>query len=216
MATPMKTFVIVASGPSLSDDQIAFIKANRNLFRLIVVNNNYVLFPDADYVVAGDVKWWRYYYDDVCETVSTMTQLHTINGTVHPVLRNKTEVKELHYNNITRTISDLSDDPSEMYHGGCSGILGMELARLEDTDLFEHDMKIILVGFDMQHTNGKSHWFGDHPKGFLNFNCAERWCNEIENMSGYYKNLGIDLVNCTIESAIDPENVRKSTLEEEI
>lgn len=215
----MLTYVIVGSGPSLSQEQIYYIREKQYQVEIVAVNDNYKLFPNANYVIAGDLKWWRLHYDDVCKTVEPHTWLHTIDGVDKPLFNNhKRPNIPIFPNSITRDITQLAEDTDDMYHGGCSGILGMELARLEGSCGFKftHNTKIVLVGFDMQHTNGKSHWFGDHPKGFLNFNCAERWCKEIESMAPYYKKLGIDLVNCSIESALNPDIVRRSTLEKEI
>jgi hypothetical protein len=207
--TPDETFIIVASGPSLTKQQTEYIEQYGADNHIVVVNDNYKRLPWADYLFAADLKWWRLHYKTVCETTKSYTELHTIDRIRAPLFRNINEVKNrpLIENDITRNISDI-ENTNLLYHGGCSGILAMEFARIRGA------AKIILVGYDMQHTGGKSHWFGDHPKGFLNANCCERWVNEISDMMPIYKQLGIDVVNCSIETAID--SVRRSTLEKEL
>lgn len=218
MTSASKTYVIVGSGPSLTKEQIEIARKARSdgKCQIIVINDNYLLIPDADYLFACDLSWWRRNYDKVCETVSLDTRLHTVEGVVDPLMKNKVVKRYIEYDYVTRNINDLKNDPDVLYHGGCSGILAMELARLEDITIMNHNIKLILIGFDFQHTNGKAHWFGDHPKGMINASNCERWVREIHDMMPYYKSMGIDVVNCSNESAINPETIRRSTIQKEL
>ncbi|MDX1532643.1 MAG: hypothetical protein R3230_00390 [Nitrosopumilaceae archaeon] len=206
----VKTFVIIASGPSLTGKQIRQIAESCEYhdIEVIAVNDNYNLVPWADHVFAADLKWWRKYYDDVCDTVEDYTKLHTIENVVTALFRKRETRIPITHKTVFRDVTHLEFNPLyKWYHGGNSGILAMELARTLDAK------KIILVGFDFQHTDNKSHWFGDHPTGFLNANQCERWIMEIEKMMPYYEKHGIDVVNCSNETAIN--SIRKSRLEEE-
>jgi len=60
--------------------------------------------------------------------------------------------------------------------------------------------RVILVGYDMQRTNGMSHWHGDHPKGLGNAGKIAEWPAEFERMAK--KNPGIEIVNCSRETAL--------------
>lgn len=208
------TYVIIGGGPSLTQEQVEYICEHGHHAWTIAVNDAYKLAPWADFVFAADVKWWRLHYDDVCNTVAPYTELRTIQNVVDPFFKNRPITRPIYWDYVFRKVDYIDVNPMELYHGGCSGILAMDLARTLGE--VHSPKKIILVGFDMQHTGGKSHWFGDHPEGFLNANACERWCEEIGNMMPYYRQWDIEVVNCSIETAIHPNIVRRSTLEEEL
>lgn len=208
------TYVIIGSGPSLTKEQVDYIRDHGEHTWTIAVNNNYKLAPWADFVFAADLKWWKSYYDDVCDIVDEYTQLQTIEHVTKPLFKKIKERKSINWDFVFRDVSYIDVNPMALYHGGCSGILAMELVRTLGE--VHAPKKIILVGFDMQHTGGKSHWFGDHPKGFLNANACERWCEELEKMMPYYKQWDIDVVNCSLHTAIEPDTIRRSTLDKEL
>lgn len=64
--------------------------------------------------------------------------------------------------------------------------------------------RVILLGYDCQHTGGKTHWHGDHPKGTAG-NAAPKtvakWpaqFRELARTTGTTK-----IINCTRETALD-------------
>jgi hypothetical protein len=76
--------------------------------------------------------------------------------------------------------------------------------------------KIILLGYDMQVKDvNKIHWFGNHPKGLRNTpNKYTGWILHYDNLENDLKEEGVDIVNCTIDTAI--KKIRKGKLEEEL
>ena len=56
-----------------------------------------------------------------------------------------------------------------VHHGQNSGYQAVGLAYHLKAD------RIILIGFDMQRTGGKSHWHGDHPRGLNNADAVHKW-----------------------------------------
>jgi len=210
----MNTYVIIGSGPSLTKNQINYLFSQHQNVTTIATNNNYKLAPWADYVFASDLRWWREYYDDVCDTVENHTELRTIEGVTKPLFKNRKERIPLYWDYVFRDFERLSSNPFDLYHGGCSGLLAMEYVRLLGE--VNEPKKIILIGFDMQHTEGKTHWFGDHPKGFINANACDRWIYEIEKMMPHYRQFNIDVVNCSLQTAIPDKVVRRNKLEEEL
>ena len=207
-------YVIIGSGPSLTENQVEFIKFQYEHAWTIAVNDNYKLAPWADFVFASDIKWWRFHYNNVCDVVEEYTELRTIENVVGSLFRKQAFRIPLKSDFVFRDVTMLDTNPMSLYHGGCSGILAMELVRT--LGQVHRPKKIILVGFDMQHTGGKSHWFGDHPKGFINATMCERWCKEVESMIPYYKKWDIEVVNCSLETAIPEHVIRRSTLEKEL
>lgn len=60
---------------------------------------------------------------------------------------------------------------------------------------------VILVGYDMQHTDGKRHWHGDHPKPLKNAGVINNWPVEFERIKLTHPNVRI--VNCTRKTALN-------------
>lgn len=60
-----------------------------------------------------------------------------------------------------------------------------------------------LLGFDMQFTDGKSHWHGDH-RGTGNPNPADMaiWAQRFIPLYEDLKREGVELVNCTRDTAL--------------
>jgi len=60
--------------------------------------------------------------------------------------------------------------------------------------------RIILLGYDCQHTNGKTHWHGKHPAGLGDAGTVERWPGHFKALA---KRLdGVKVVNCSRETAL--------------
>lgn len=74
--------------------------------------------------------------------------------------------------------------------------------------------KIILIGYDMQHTGGKTHWHGDHPKGLTNAQGIEGWRKCFTPLAEDLAAIGVDVVNCSNETALTC--FRRSTLQAEL
>jgi hypothetical protein len=60
--------------------------------------------------------------------------------------------------------------------------------------------RIILLGYDLQNTCGKSHWFGEHPlKQRKEFDI---WLEKFQTLVRPLANLGIEVINCTRQTAL--------------
>jgi hypothetical protein len=60
--------------------------------------------------------------------------------------------------------------------------------------------RIIMLGYDCQKTDGKTHWHGDHPKGLGNANGVERW-NDTFHL--FADTVGIEIINASRVTALD-------------
>lgn len=58
--------------------------------------------------------------------------------------------------------------------------------------------RIILLGFDCQHTDGKSHWHGDHPAHLANAGLIDRWMEKYAEMKSEISGI----INASRETAI--------------
>jgi hypothetical protein len=74
--------------------------------------------------------------------------------------------------------------------------------------------KMILLGFDMQRTNGKSHWHGDHPKGLGNGSRYSGWLVAMGKLAKGLSDKGVEVVNCSRQSAL--QCFRRSTIDKEL
>lgn len=63
--------------------------------------------------------------------------------------------------------------------------------------------KIILLGFDMQRTDGKSHHHGDHP-GKLNRSLPfHTWKKKFNRLAQDLREQSVEVINATRETALD-------------
>lgn len=61
--------------------------------------------------------------------------------------------------------------------------------------------RIVLLGFDCQHTGGKAHWHGNHPKGLGNAGGVDKWQEKFAELARDIA--GIDVINATKETALN-------------
>lgn len=92
----------------------------------------------------------------------------------------------------------LSRDPSMIHTGKNSGTQAIGLAHCFGAQ------RIVLVGFDMQRTDNKSHWHGDHPKGLGNgsLNRYGAWMRGLELVAEDCKRLRLEVVNASRRTAM--------------
>lgn len=103
-----------------------------------------MLAPWADVLFAFDRKWWLAYGN----TIAPGPELWTSN-------REVSKVFGLHY--VRGEMGGgVAKSKDSVRLGGNSGFQALGLALLFGAS------EIVLLGYDMQLTNGRSHWHGDH------------------------------------------------------
>lgn len=196
------TAVIIGSGPSLKQWQLEHVYYSEAY--VIAVNDNYKVAPWADAIFAGDIQWWYYHKDSVITDKLKGIEYWTLEGVgSHFAKRHESpKLKEVPY---TRELGVYND---KIHHGGNSGYNAIQLARLFGAK------KIILLGFDHQHTQGLTHWFGDHDKYHFKKNAddVDRWVSNFDNLMSLMTD--VDVVNCSLETAIT--SCRRSDIETEL
>ena len=92
-------------------------------------------------------------------------------------------------------IEGLEDSPNGLRTGANSGYQAINLA------VHLGARRIILLGYDMKPSNGRSHWFGEHP---------DRVDPPYSTMLASFPSLvdplrkrGVEVINCTPDSALD-------------
>jgi len=149
---------------------------------------------DADHLYAADAHWWHYHIKDInCGfTGKRWSCDHSKNSNW-----NNQDPKEWNIEVLECDVRGrgLSNDPNVLIGGSNSGYQAIGLAyRLGAT-------RIILIGFDMCNNNGKSHFFGDHPRQFANGSGPERFIPNFRTIKP--KDYGIEILNCSRVTALD-------------
>lgn len=83
-----------------------------------------------------------------------------------------------------------------IHWGGNSGYQCINLAYLWGA------RRIVLLGFDMQRTDGKAHWFGDHPQGLHNNSPYDKWLRNFDRLAADLKAEGVEVINATRKTAL--------------
>ena len=88
-------------------------------------------------------------------------------------------------------------DPSMIYTGKNSGFQALHAAALFGAS------RVVLIGYDFQATDRKSHWHGDHPPGLSN--SRRRYASWLEPMALLARDLerlGVEVVNASRQTAL--------------
>ncbi len=159
----------------------------RGKARVIVINTTWEKAPWADLLYACDFTWWqeygglphfeglKYTQDDCALVFPTITYVRSVNK------------------------PGLSFNRAIIHQGANSGYQAINLA------VHFGVKRIILLGYDMQNgEDGECHHHGPHPGDMPNPKPAEykRWKKNFGTMEPDLKRAGVEVVNCTPNSAL--------------
>ena len=146
--------------------------------------------PWADVLYGCEPRWWNAHKNcDGFEGVKWST--HDKNTTSN----DKIALAEQYGINLVRgtVAKGFSTDPGVIHYGDNSGFQTLNLAVLLGSPY------IVLVGFDMRHIAGKSHFFGDHPADLF-----QR--KEYESFRIHFNRAsppdGVQIINATPDSGL--------------
>lgn len=177
---PDATVVLLGGGPSLTP---ADVDACRGRARVVAINDAYRLAPWADVLYACDAQWWAWH-----RGVPSFTgRKYSIDPrAAHwpgvQILRNTGEL-------------GLEDAPDGLRTGGNSGYQAINLA------VHLGAARILLLGYDLQATGGRHHWFGAHPNRTPPPLAAFR--RHFAALIDPLRARGIPIVNCTPTTALE-------------
>jgi hypothetical protein len=177
---------IVASGPSVKRENV---EALRNRIHVIAVNESYKLAPWAEAVYSCDLAWWKL-HKGLPDFPGLKLTHDAIACRTYPDLK-KVQIENVGSDEI------LTDRPSYVGAGGCSGFQAMNLAiQFGATG-------IALLGVDCCLEHGE-HWHGRHPYHMNNPapSNVKRWRKAFDSAAEKLTKLGIDAVNCSPISAL--------------
>lgn len=186
------TVVCIASGPSLTREQLECVRGAKGTrpLRVIGCNDNYLAAPWADVCYFPDRKWWHWHKDR-----SEWREFAGQKCTLPSTWGNEAPEPDVHI--IRSNGGDgLSTDPRWIKTGSNSGHQMINIACLSGA------VRVLLLGYDGQRgANGRKHHFGDHPdRSEPPYDVMLR---NIRTIPAAAKQMGVAIVNCTPGSAVD-------------
>lgn len=197
-----KVVVCIASGPSLTREQIDALRIarHRDQVRVIAVNDNYLVAPFADLHYYADIKWKKWHEaglarawpwcsftaDQVREAFAAFPgQRCTLTCT--PAGPGEYRLKN--------SLPDgISTDPRGIATGWNTGHQALNIATLSGA------RSILLLGYDAAPAAGRKHAFGEHPDGsVVPYSFMQ---DELGKTSAVIARLGVRVINCSAISAL--------------
>jgi hypothetical protein len=183
--------VVAASGPSLTKEVAHQCRMARfRGWRVLAVQDAYRLMPWADALYGCDDRWWR-----VHEGTTFRGEKWTTHEDGESSGNDKSAIADKYGLTLVRgkAADEFSTDPAVIHYGSNSGFQAVNLAMLRGVS------RIVLVGFDMRHVDGKAHFFGDHPGGLHN---RTDYRDFIQRFTYAGKFARVPIVNATPGSAL--------------
>lgn len=171
----------------------------RGKARAIAVNTSFRLAPWADILYACDQPWWLHYFPEVARAFKG-EEMWTISRPVAQQFR-----IDYVFGNVGQ---GLSKSDKQINTGLNSGYQAIGLAHMWGCK------RILLLGFDFQRTKGRVHWHPDHPNKLGNGGRFASWVKEMSHLADDAKRAGLDIVNCSRDTAL--RCFRRSTIEVEL
>ncbi|MBP9033920.1 MAG: hypothetical protein KBG29_08490 [Pseudomonadales bacterium] len=168
-----QTVACIASGPSLTPQDCERVRAAG--LPTIVTNTTFRLCPWADVLYAMDKQWWLHYLREVEKTFTGD------RVTVHlmPHRLGVIPMKNCGFNSYSHSGAGAI---SLAIHGGAA--------------------RVLLLGYDCQHTGGRAHWHGDHGGLLGNARAIDRWMASYDALRARMDKAGVEYLNCTRETAL--------------
>jgi hypothetical protein len=185
--------VVIASGPSLTQEDVDFCRGKAFV---AVANDGYRMAPWADLIYAADWGWW-----DCHDGVMGFA------GEKWTCDERAAREFGLTLIEVAARGDGFSLDPTRLHRmGGNSGGQLLNLVALRGAS------PIYMLGYDMQATGGRKHWFGDHPKPINKTQNFTGWRQAMDAGAASLADLGVTAINCSRETALTA--YPKSTIQE--
>jgi len=178
--------VIVAGGPSLSDEQLRHVEFRQEFkhCHVIAVNNTFERAPFANACYFGDFTAIKHYFPK-------LRHMHTEWVTADGAAAERFKMTRLKPTDVTGLCRQ------RVHMNGNSGAQAISVAACWGAS------RILLLGFDMKlGPNGEKHHFGDHPSNLVQAMLFDEWIGKLAIVASDAKALGIEIINCTPESAL--------------
>jgi hypothetical protein len=168
-----QTVVCIASGPSLTAADCEMVKAAR--LPTIVTNTTIKLCPWADVLVGFDGAWWTLYAPELVDYKGLRVTCSNSGSRAGAI--------PMHKNPGFRAFGN----------SGCAAIALAVLGK---------PRRIVLLGYDVQHTDGRKHWHADHPAPLGNAKGVKLWPAKFAKVADHAARHGVPVVNASRETAL--------------
>jgi hypothetical protein len=181
----VKTAVILASGPSLTQEQIN--AAAHSGYFTIAVNSTWEKMPAANVLYSGDFLWWKGNIAKV-RAAKFKGKLYTQDSSA---AARWTDIKRVRGGNRPGLGKEV------IHINGNSGTQAVNLAYIWGYD------RHILLGFDLKlGPNGEKHHHADHPAPMIQGQLFDEWLKKWVPVARDLKAAKIEVINCTPGSAL--------------
>lgn len=191
-----QTCVVMASGPSLTDEQVALVQGKFRT-RVITTNTTWIKAPWADVFYACDLLWWK-----------THAAALKVQGKISKCWTQDRASAERWGLNYVRQSARPGLGEKTIQVNGNSGFGAINLAYLFGC------RRILVLGMDMREIKGRKHWHPDHPVPMVQKQQFGEWIHKGHRFAADLKAAGCVVVNCTPGSAL--QCFPASTLEKEL
>ncbi|MBS0244529.1 MAG: hypothetical protein JSS20_20345, partial [Proteobacteria bacterium] len=154
---------------------------------VIVVNDAWRMVPNADVLYACDGTWWSVHHGAV--RMGFEGELWTLDVKAAP----RHGLRLVKHSNNARGLVDADTIGT----GSNSGHQAVNLAYLFGA------REIVLVGYDFQRTDGKAHYFGEHPSPLSRSHSYNAWQTCMPVLGADLARAGVKVTNCTISTALE-------------
>lgn len=182
---------VVAPGPSLTKTDCNLVSG----LDVLAVGDAYKLI-DGKYLYHCDRKWWDTHLP-IDGKAKKYTQVESPDDIQWAEARGIIPI-------AGSSARGLGLD--KIHHNHNSGAQAINLAYL-----LGYRRQIILLGFDMQNTGGRAHFFGDHPAG-LRTTDASKHIPYFDQLAADLEREGVEVINCSRQTAL--YQFRRATLEQ--
>lgn len=181
-----QTVFCLASGPSLTEADVELVRGTGA--PTIVTNTTFRMAPWATILVGFDVKWWQTYREEVAASFPGVRLTCSAHGRAVGAVSLVTLFKFRPFGN--------------------SGAAAISLAALAGAS------RAVMLGYDCQFTDGRSHWHGDHPPSLSNARSIGLWPQRFGYVARYAKEKGVPVFNASRATAL--QCFPRVTLEDEL
>ena len=189
------TWVCVASGPSLTREDVEYCRARG--WNIATVNTSWTLAKDSKIIYAADYRWWEAYHNDV-KREAPQSKMMTASSTA---------AKHFGIEHVNLYPGGgFSTREGYAYSGGLSGHQAIQVVG------WYKPSRIILLGYDMQYKDGRTHWHGDHPIGWPNApnlgddltrKQKENYEKQMDAFLRLAEQATVPIINCTRETRLE-------------
>ena len=180
---------VIGGGPSFQYVDKTLLKDKL----IICINNAYKEFTNPTALYWCDESWVSNHYDNIMNHACPLrfTARHAADGYI------KNHILGTGNSVVLKRTGDFSID-TDINHvrGNNSGAHVINLLANMKV------RRIILLGYDLKMSKGKSHWHDGHGLPMANHIYDELFIPSITSMAEPLKNLKIDVVNCSCGSAL--------------